>query len=192
MIYALSGKISAKEKTFAALDVHGVSFKVHMTERDLSRLPAVGHDVHLFSHLHVREDALDLYGFLGAEELRLFELLISVSGVGPKSALSILDIAELKELSAAISEGRPDLLTKASGIGRKTGERIILDLKNKVVSEKSEAIVKKMESDSDLVEMLVSLGYRREQARAALGKIGEEVVHLEERLKKALKVLSGK
>ena len=149
-------------------------------------------NVKFFCHLHVREDALDLFGFPTAEELAFFELLISVSGVGPKSALSIMDVAELKNLSAAIKEGRPDLLTKASGIGRKTAERIILDLKTKVSSEKSEATVGKMDTDVDLVETLVGLGDRRDQAKTALGKVDEKIMNLEERLKAALKVLGGK
>ena len=103
-----------------------------------------------------------------------------------------MDIAELTQLTAAIKENRPDLLTRASGIGRKTAERIILELKNKVLSEKSDAIVKKMETDADLVETLVGLGYRRDQARAALGKVDEKITDLQERLKAALKALSGK
>src|ERR1700733_232500 len=98
-------------------------------------------------------------------------MLISVSGVGPKSALSILDIAQLDELSAAIKEGRPDLLTKAAGIGRKTAERVIIELRGRVQSSRSGAITEKMQTDSDLVEALMSLGYHRDQARAALAKV---------------------
>jgi Holliday junction DNA helicase RuvA len=150
----------------------------------------VGCETKLFTHFHIREDAMELYGFLSEESLTFFELLISVSGVGPKSALSILDVAALDELSAAIKEGRPDLLTKASGIGRKTAERIIIELRNKVQSAKSGAVVEKMETDSDLVEALSSLGYRREEARAALGKVASETVGVEARLKEALKILS--
>jgi Holliday junction DNA helicase RuvA len=172
--------------------VGGLGLRVFLSRRTREALPPVGSRLALFSHLHIKEDALDLYGFITPEELNFFELLISVSGVGPKSALAIMDIAELKNLTAAIKEGRPDLLTRASGIGRKTAERIILELKGRVVAERSEEAVKRMETESDLVETLVSLGYRRDQAKAALGKVDEKIVNLEERLKAALKILSGR
>jgi Holliday junction DNA helicase RuvA len=148
--------------------------------------------VKLFTHLNVKEDALDLYGFGTPDEMDFFELLISVSGVGPRSALAILDVGRLDELSAAIKEGRPDLLTRAAGIGRKTAERVILELRSKVESVKSGAVVEKMQTDSDLAEALTSLGYRRDEARTALEKVGEDVVGAENRLKAALKILSTK
>jgi Holliday junction DNA helicase RuvA len=140
----------------------------------------------------VREDALDLFGFTSEGELQFFEMLISVSGVGPKSALAILDTAPLDELSAAIKEGRPDLLTRAAGIGRKTAERVIVELRSKVQSSKSGAVVDKMQTDSDLVEALMSLGYHRDQARAALAHVDEKVVGTEARLRAALAVLANK
>ncbi len=189
MIYNVSGRLASKDEHFAVVDASGMGLKIFASARTLASLPALGTSVKLFTHLHVREDSLDLYGFPTPEELNFFELLISVSGVGPKSALSIMDVSELKNLSAAIKEGRPDLLTRASGIGRKTAERIILDIKSKVISEKSGMVVGKMEADADLVETLVGLGYRRDQAKAALEKVGDKVVNLEERLKAALKFL---
>jgi len=101
-------------------------------------------------------------------------------------------VGHLDELSAAIKEGRPDLLTRAAGIGRKTAERVILELRSKVESVKSGAVVEKMQTDSDLVEALTSLGYRRDEARAALSKVGDEIEGTENRLKAALKILSTK
>jgi len=192
MIYSISGKLISKGANLAVVEVSGIGLKIFTNARTLNALPPAGANVRFFTHLHVREDALDLFGFLDAEELRFFELLISVSGVGPKSALSVLEVSELKNLSAAIKEGRPDLLTRASGIGGKTAERIILELKSKVSAAKSEATVGKMDTDADLVETLVGLGYRKEQAKAALGKVDEKVTNLEARLKAALKFLSGK
>ena len=192
MIYSISGKLAGKKESFVVVEVAGVGFKLTTHKRALSSLPPNGAEVKLFSHLHVREDILDLYGFLNEEELHFFELLISVSGVGPKSALSILEISELKELAAAIQENRPDLLTRASGIGRKTAERIILDLKGKVKSEMSGEAVKRMESDADIVETLTNLGYRREDTKAALQKVDKEITGLELRLKAALKILGKK
>jgi holliday junction DNA helicase RuvA len=191
MIHSISGKLDAVLETSVAVDVGGVGFRIYTHERVRRGLPPLGERVKFFCHLVVREDALELYGFLVPEELRFFELLISVSGVGPKSALSILEIADTKNLSAAIKEGRPDLLTRASGIGRKTAERIILELKTKVRAESSEATVKTMESDADIVETLVSLGYRRDQAKSALAKVDPKIINLEPRLKAALKNLTS-
>lgn len=190
MIYGLNGQIGAKGENFAVVDLHGLALKIFMPGRTLARLPAVGEKIELYTHLHVREDALELYGFPDRAELGFFEQLISVSGVGPRSALSILDVADFKDLIAAVAEGRPDLLTRASGVGRKTAERITLELKGRVKSEKAAASVSKMETDSDLVEALGGLGYRREEARAALEKVPPEEKGLENRLKAALKILN--
>lgn len=192
MLYGVSGKLALKADHFAVVTVGGFGIKLFASKETLSALPATGADVRFFTHLYVREDALDLYGFLTPEGLQFFEMLISVSGIGPKSALSILDIAPLNELRAAIKEGRPDLLTRASGIGRKTAERVIVELRGKVESVKSGLIVEKMETDADLVEALVGLGYRREQARAALAKVDQKISGTEERLKAALAALGKK
>ena len=191
MIYSVTGELMAKGDQYVVVGVNGVSFKIYTSRRIAGSLKATA-PITLFAHLHVREDALELYGFPTKEERDFFEMLISISGVGPKSALSILDVAGLKELSAAIKEGRPDLLTKASGIGRKTAERIIIELRGKVSSSASGTVVAKMESDADLVETLMGLGYRREEAKAALHKVPETVTGLEPRLKEALKLLSRK
>jgi len=192
MIYSISGKLAAKADHFAVVDAAGLGLKIFTNQRTLVELPQIGASVKFFCHLHLREDALELYGFLTEADMNFFELLISISGVGPKSALAILEIDKLEKLTSAIKEGRPDLLTRASGIGRKTAERIILELKSKVRAEKSEMVVAKMESDSDLVETLAGLGYKRDQAKAALAKVDEKIVNLEDRLKAALKVLGGR
>ncbi|MDO8515898.1 MAG: Holliday junction branch migration protein RuvA [bacterium] len=192
MLASLSGKILKKIDHAIVLGVGGVGFKVLMSERSLKALPVVGGVVDLSTHLYVRENGLELYGFLSSEELRFFELLISVSGVGPKSALSILSVADIMKLSAAITEGRSDLLSKASGIGTKTAARIIVELKSKVSSPHAESMVATMDADSDILDMLANLGYKREAARAALGKVPADAASLEERMKAVLKILSGK
>ncbi|MEK7195476.1 MAG: Holliday junction branch migration protein RuvA [Patescibacteria group bacterium] len=192
MIYTISGKLTKKGPNLIVVEVGGLGFKVFANERTIKNLPVVGSDISLFSFLYLREQGPELYGFLSAEELGLFELLNTISGVGPKVAISILDIADLKSLAAAIKEGRPDLLTRASGVGRKTAERIVLELRNKVQSEMSEIAVKKMESDVDLAETLIGLGYRRDEAKSALAKVEDGVVNIEDRLKAALRILSGK
>ncbi len=192
MIYGVSGKLAHKEDGFVVVEVGGFGIKLYVSKQTIGALPATGGEVKLFSHLNVKEDALDLYGFITQEELDFFELLISVSGVGPKSALAILDVGLLNELSAAIKEGRPDLLTRAAGVGRKIAERVILELRSKVKSATSGAVVEKMQTDSDLVEALTGLGYRRDEARAALGKVDAAVTGTEDRLKAALRILSTK
>jgi holliday junction DNA helicase RuvA len=192
MLYSASGKLASKSERFVVVEVGGLGLKIATSETTRKSLPAVGASAKLFCHLHVREDALDLYGFATEGELNFFEMLISVSGVGPKSALSIMDVAKLEELSAAIKEGRPDLMTRASGIGRKTAERIIVELRAKVQSSKSGLVVEKMEGDADILEALTSLGYRREEARAALAKVDPKMNGMEERLKAALALLSKK
>lgn len=192
MIYSVSGKLALTAERFAVIAAGGFGIKLFASKQTLKALPAPGTEVKMFTHLYVREDALDLYGFLSAEELAFFEMLISVSGIGPRSALSILDIAPLHELQAAIKEGRPDLLTRASGIGRKTAERVIVELRGKVESSRSGLTVEKMETDADLLEALVSLGYRREEARAALVKVDQKIHGAEARLKAVLGVLGKK
>lgn len=192
MLYSVSGKLVSKTAHFAVVEAGGLGLKIFANVRTLEKLPHAGAEVKFFTYFYLREDGPELYGFLSPEELNFFELLNSVAGVGPKSALSILGVADLKSLAAAIKEGRPDLLTRASGIGRKTAERIILELKNKVQADKSGLVVGKMEADADIVETLAGLGYRRDQAKAALANVDEKVVNLEERLKAALKILGGR
>ncbi len=192
MIYSVSGILALKEPHFVVIEAGGLGIKLFVSKQTLDALPMPGTQVKLFSHLNVKEDSLDLFGFTTSEELEFFVMLLSVSGVGPKSALSILDIAQLDELSAAIKEGRPDLLTKAAGIGRKTAERVIIELRSKVQSSRSGAITEKMQTDSDLVEALMSLGYHRDQARAALARVDEEIVGTEDRLRAALAVVANK
>ena len=190
MIYSVSGKLTFKANNFIVIEAGGLGLKLMAGERTIKELPPAGTTVKVFSYLHARENALELYGFLTEEALVYFEMLISVSGVGPKSALAILDVAPMNELSAAIKEGRPDLLTRASGIGRKTAERVIVELRSKVQSAKSGLVVEKMETDADLIEALSNLGYRREDARAALAKVDPKISSLEGRLKAALGILS--
>ena len=132
MIYSLAGRLSLKRDKFVVVESGGVGLKVAVSSAALNSLPAVGSPVNFFCHLRVKEDALELYGFLSEEELDFFELLNGVSGVGPKSALAVLALDKVENLEAAIAEGKSELLTRVSGIGRKTAERIILELKDKM------------------------------------------------------------
>ncbi len=189
MLYSVSGELVQKAERFVVVEAGGLGFRISTNERTIKELPGAGAAVKLFTHLHVREDGVELYGFLTEGDIAFFEMLISVSGVGPKSALSVMDVARLDELSAAIKEGRPDLMTRASGIGRKTAERIIVELRAKVQSAKSGLVIEKMEGDADIVEALVGLGYRRDEARASLAKADPKLDGTEARLKAALALL---
>lgn len=189
MIYAIEGKIRSKKLGFAVVEVNGVWFKISVGTATLESLPSSGSPVKLFCYLHVREDSLELYGFLKEEELEFFELLNTISGIGPKSALNILSVAKIDEILAAIREGRADLLSMASGIGKKTADRIILELKNKIDFHKSAEMVKTMESDEDIVDALVTVGYSRAKAKEALSRINTTLKNSSERFKAALEFL---
>ena len=131
MIGHIAGEVFAIRPGYAIIDVRGVGYKAFLSKESLAGM-RLGDSVSLWTHLVVREDAQDLYAFKNEEGLRFFELLQTVSGIGPKSALSILDIATIETLRSAISTGRSEYLTKVSGIGKKTAEKIVLELRDKV------------------------------------------------------------
>lgn len=185
MFYALSGKLAQVSRGFAVLDVQGVGYKLSISLSTAADLPPVGSPASLFTHLAVREDALELYGFSTERELRLFELLTSVSGVGPRSALGLLSLAPSDLLAAAIGGGDVALLTKSIGIGKKTAERIVLELKTKL-TDFARPI---HEKDGDVFDALVGLGYARSQVREAMQKLDAELTTPEERLKAALRLV---
>ena len=187
MIASLEGIIELKTDKIIILDVGCVGYRVFCPLQVLAKLPQTGEKAKLFVHSYVREDSFDLYGFLTYPDLEFFELLISVSGIGPKAALAIMSIASLKDLKASVASGQVNLLTKVSGVGKKTAERVILELRNKITA--SVATVKGLQSDQDAVEALVSLGYTSNQARAALDKVPGKIKEVEDRIKEALKIL---
>lgn len=169
------------------ISVGGFDFKVSVSLGTSERLPTAGHEIELFTYFHLKEGGVDLYGFLHEAERQFFEALISVSGVGPKSALSILGVAPAEELMAAIAKGEVDLLQRSSGIGRKTAERIVLELKDKLGGRLSEESTGLLEADNDILEALLSLGYRRDKAKEAVRKIDPALATASERLRDALK-----
>lgn len=187
MIQTLSGILSAKREPFATVDVGGVGFKVALAKNTFAKLPDVGAPVKLFTYLHVREDILALFGFLHENELALFEQLNTISGIGPKSAIGIMGVSMVDQIVAAINEGKTELLTRVSGVGKKTAERVVLELRGKMLMPESAGAVAQMESDADLEEALVSLGYSKQQARAAIAKISPSAVGISARLKEALR-----
>ena len=187
MIGHLEGKILFKGEKYIVLDVGGVGYKIFasmVTARELKP----GNSAKMWTHLHVREDSLDLYGFLNQSELEFFESLISISGIGPKSALGVLAMAPVDTLKRAISSGDTSYLTKVSGIGRKTAEKIVLELKDKMGYGKVSLGGEIFKDDADILEALVALGYSQKDARDMLQKIPQSVKGRDNRLKEALKM----
>ncbi len=186
MIGQLTGKISHLGEKFLILDVSGVGYKVSATTETLQK-SKLGTDLTLWTHLVVREDALDLYGFVDKTELDFFQLLISISGVGPKGALSILSLAPPETLRKAISSGNTSYLTQVSGIGRKIAEKIVLELRDKIGGIETEN--NSLEKDTEVIMALEALGYSNREARESLRKIPDEISETGAKIKEALKQL---
>ena len=178
MIASLQGVIDAISKDSMIVNVNGIGFKVSVTTSVLSELGVVGREVKLYTHLHVREDDLSLFGFGSLDELRLFETLISVSGVGPKTAM-------------AIASGSVEMLTTIPGIGKKTADRLILELKDKVGGVMiSSPAGRAAQENADVVSALVSLGYSvQETSRAVNALPAGKKLTLEEKIKLTLQYL---
>jgi holliday junction DNA helicase RuvA len=190
MISHLSGIVRAKKPTFLMLDVHGVGYKVHCTHHTLESV-ALGDECALFTHLSVREDALDLFGFFSYEELELFGMLISISGIGPRSALGILGLERIEKLVSAIAHGDVGYLTSVSGVGKKSAEKIVLELKEKVVLLNIEDVnTAARHEDEDVLEALKALGYRSDEARDALRLIPSDIESQSDRIREALRLLA--
>ncbi len=189
MIYSLQGILAQKKETFAVCEVNGIGYKISAPARVLAALPSIGKIVFFFCHLVIREDAHELYGFLAEGDLVFFEKLLTVNGVGPKSALAIMALSEPRELAAAITEGRADVFMRAAGVGRKTAERVVLELRGKLPSLDSAGSVHRMEHDMDVEEALVGLGYLLGDAKRAVAQVPRETQGLEARLRAAIKLM---
>lgn len=187
MIARLRGTVVHSESHHVVVDVSGVGYKVFATPATLATL-IPGKETTLAVHTIVREDALDLYGFSNDTERRAFELLLSVSGIGPKSALAVLSLAGVQTLVSAISSGKASYLTGVSGIGKKTAEKIVLELKDKIGSLGIAA--HSADGDEDAYEALRAMGYSANEAREALKKVPDTIVGEGARLKAALRSLS--
>lgn len=191
MISMLRGKVVETGGNHAVIDVGGVGYKVFMTGDALNRLTPDG-EHKFWIHNAVREDALDLYGFSTKRDRDFFELLITVSGIGPKSALNILSLVSSEALAGAIRTGQAAHLIKVSGIGKKTAEKILLELKDKmgVITGESFDMTADMSSDLDVIEALKALGYESDESREALKKIDRKISDTGAKVKAALKILS--
>lgn len=195
MFAYLKGNLEVKTKGYIVIDVGGVGYKVFMSETAIEKLEEVGKEVKVHTYLRVREDDMSLYGFNTNEELRMFELLLSVSGIGAKSAISILSNITPSSFALAVITSNVEKIKALPGIGPKTAQRIILELKDKIkteqeVQEIEEKITTKQESINEKVLEAVSalqvLGYSKKEIEKALEKVDKENLSIEDIIKKGL------
>jgi holliday junction DNA helicase RuvA len=191
MIATLHGKIQTRTDDSLIVNVSGVGFRVRATSNTLANLGAVGSDVMLFTHLHVREDDLSLYGFATEDELRLFETLLTVSGIGPKVAMGVLSSAPVDTLRIAIAQGNLDVLTALPGIGKKTAQRLVLELKGKVDVTGLGEVGELSPVDEDVMNALINLGYSAAEATRAARAVPSTAKTVEDRVRIALQYLGG-
>ncbi|MBR4950262.1 MAG: Holliday junction branch migration protein RuvA [Clostridia bacterium] len=198
MFYYLMGKIALKEQNIVVIDCGGVGYKCISTSSSIKRLPEVGSEGKVFTYLHVREDIMDLYGFSDLEELNCFKLLLSVSKVGPKVAISVLDEMTPEKFAISVATSDYSTIKKANGVGHKMAQRIVLELKDKITKEQMENAVSTDLTSSDTSENVVSetiaalvvLGYSKSEAQSVLNKISySQNDKTEDIIKKALAFL---
>lgn len=184
MIRTLRGNVLEVHVSFCILEVAGVGYEVRTTGSVLSSISA-GTPSLFYVHDHIREDARDLYGFLAYDQLELFERLLSVSGVGPKVALTLMSAGSAGSVRKAILEGDLNFLTSIPGVGKKTAQKIVLDLKGRLVEEEGMS-----SGDTEVIDALVSLGYASGDARKAVQALPASIVDVSARIREALKMLS--
>ncbi|MDQ7028751.1 MAG: Holliday junction branch migration protein RuvA [Ardenticatenia bacterium] len=187
MIGSLEGTLLCRQEDWILLDVGGVGYRVHVPPPLAAQMGSEGERVRLYTHLHVRENELSLYGFRTSEELELFELLLAVSGVGPKVALAFLATYDPATIVHAIANEQHDLLTRVPGVGARTARRVVLELKSKV--ERLAAAGMPATDEADAVSALTALGYSVREAQAALRGLPANL-SLEEKIFRALQRLS--
>ena len=191
MIAQIEGKIVGIKGNAVIVMVGGIGYRVAVSSYTLGKVAGKQENILFHIHTHVREDMFALYGFLDEEELTMFELVISISGIGPKVALSILSIADVKTICTAIVNKDPSILTRVSGVGKKTAERVIIELQNKVgdmdLADQSSALI-----DQDAIEALTSLGYSVTEAREGLKMVPASITDVSARIRQTLKNLGKK
>ncbi len=192
MIGYIEGTLAFTGEKHIIIDVHGVGYRITMPAKMIPIIPKSDAAVKVFTHflMNQRDGSVELFGFLRPEELHFFELLTTVSGIGPKSAQGVLSVVDLETLHMAILRGDSEALSSISGIGAKTAQRIVLELKNKIdnlpLTSQAQA---DFQSESQAIDALVSLGYSRFQARDALNSVDRAYTRVEEKVSAALKLL---
>lgn len=188
MISSITGRLEALGADWAVINVSGIGFQVRMAASTLASLGAVGGEVRVHTHLQLREDGMTLYGFASPEELALFEILTTVSGIGPRTAMSLLSALKVEQLTSAIATGNADLLTAAPGIGKKTASRIVLELKDKIGAGWAISAAGQVAAENaDVIAALTALGYSAAEATRAVSNLPTGTkLSLEEKVKVAL------
>jgi Holliday junction DNA helicase RuvA len=190
MIANLDGTLTFIDSQSAVVQTGGVGFLINSSKSTLEKLGTVGSRVSLYTHLHVREDNLALYGFASSEELMLFKELITVSGIGPKVALAFLSTFSTEQIIMAITSANVDIITQVPGIGKKAANRIVIELKGKLDKELSEVAAPLATENVEAVEALTSLGYSIKEANLAISSIkNSSSMELEEVIRLALQNL---
>ena len=191
MIATLEGILEHRDSDSVIVNVGGLGFRVHVSSSTSSKLGAVKGKVFLYTHLHVREDNISLYGFASSDELALFKNLISVSGIGPKLALSVLSALNPEQLAMAITSGDIGILSQVPGIGKKTASRLVVELRGKLEKEWKEVAVPLAPESADVIAALTGLGYSVTEATRAVSRIPDSgALSLEEKVKMALQELA--
>jgi Holliday junction DNA helicase RuvA len=191
MIATLEGTLEYRGDNSIIINVGGIGFRVYVPASTLSQLGAVKGRVSLYTHLHVREDNISLYGFASSEELTLFKSLISVSGIGTKLALSLLSALNPEQLVMAITSGDIDLLSQTPGIGKKMASRLVVELRGKLEKDWREMALPLAPERVDVIAALTGLGYSVTEAAKAISKLPDsEELSLEEKVKMALQQMA--
>lgn len=195
MFAYIKGSLEVKSINYVVVENNGIGYKIYMSSKSIGTIGNIGEQVKVHIHYHVREDDISLYGFNSEEELRMFEILINVSGVGVKSALTMLSDITPSSFALAVINDDVTRLTKVPGVGKKTAQRLILELKDKlksedIASEEIEVEEKKNNNiNNDVVVALQVLGYSKKEAETVLEKIDTNDLSIEETIKQALKYL---
>ena len=196
MFAYIKGSLEEKASNYVVIDVGGVGYKIFMSSNAINNIGEISNIVKVHTHYYVREDNISLYGFLSSEELKMFELLLSVSGIGAKSAITMLSNITPSDFALAIITNNVAVLTEIPGIGAKSAQRIILELKDKLkdvdtTSKSEEVSVKQKENENskDAVDALQILGYNKKEIEKAIQKIDIDEMSTEDIIKNALKLL---
>jgi len=194
MIATLEGTLEYRGIDSVIINVGGIGFQVHVPGSTLSQLGAIKDKVSLYTHLHLREDNVSLYGFASEEELALFKNLISVSGIGPKAALALLSALNPEQLAMAIASGNVDVISQVPGIGKKIAGRLVVELKGKLEREwKKGGVLPLAAENTDAIAALTNLGYSLREATQAVSNLPDSAeLSLEEKVKMALQQLAAK
>lgn len=194
MYYYIKGKYITKSDSFAVIEAGGIGYKIYTSALNLEKMPSPGSELTMYTHLYVREDVMDLYGFSTNEEITLFLQLMSVSGIGPKAALSIMSVMTCEQFALAVITDDIKAITKAQGVGPKVAQRIVLELRDKLktvdaLPENAKSMVAEQENHcSEAVTALVVLGYTAGEAKRAVSGV-DPGLPVELMIKEALKIL---